>query len=264
MPTITIDAMQIHYREQGESNQPVVLLIHGLGCSLRYWNCIFDAQEFSNYRILALDLPGFGLSEKPATFDYRFSSQANLISALLDVLKIDNFFLVGHSMGGAIATLLALKHPNRVKKLLVLEPNLKASEAQLSKDIVQYEEAEFIKQYEEFRFSAIDTVKTWFVDCQQHSLEEYIDELSKTTAVAMYRSAVSLIETTSGETLLHQFQQFPFPKYFFIGEETLKIRRIPKSFYTSDVHVVVVPGVGHMMMVDNPSLFNKTLATALQ
>ena len=264
MPTILVKNMHVHYREQGDRRNPALLLVHGLGCSLKYWNCLFDAEEFLAYRMIALDLPGFGLSEKTEQYDYHLSSQADLIAEFVQALNIREFRLVGHSMGGAIAILLAQQLPHLVRQLLVIEPNLHASEAQLSRKIVEYTETAFIQQYQQFRDVAIATVKSWFVNFQQADLDEYIDDLLKTTAISMYRSAASLIETTQDNALIQQFRALTLPKHFFIGEETNKIRPVPEALQDSDIHVVVVPGVGHMMMVDNPVLFTKILALTLQ
>ncbi len=165
---MTLQNMYINYRDQGDPHSPVLLLIHGLGCSLRYWACVFDAREFANYRILALDLPGFGMSDKPDSYDYKLSSQADLVLAFVDALQVQQFLLVGHSMGGAIAILLALKYPDRVKHLVVIEPNLRAHDAQLSREMVKYRESEFIR-HQEFPSVAIDTAETLAVDPSERS-----------------------------------------------------------------------------------------------
>jgi pimeloyl-ACP methyl ester carboxylesterase len=263
MAKCRINSFDVHYQEQGEANLPVLVLIHGLGCSLKYWTCVFEAEELSHYRILALDLPGFGMSEKPATYDYDLCSQADITYALLKELQIPKVSLIGHSMGGAIAIILAHTYPEVVERLLVIEPNLKANDAHLSREIIRHSEAEFIQSYEDFKRIAIDTVQKWFVNSHRADIEEYIGELLKTTPISMYRSAQSLMTVTADDTLLMQFRQFDMPKYFLIGEETMKTRNIPERLQQSDVQIMVVPGVGHMMMVDNPRLFTKTLASIL-
>ena len=264
MPVIAVNNICVNYRDQGDSHQPVLLLVHGLGCSMKYWTCLFDAEELSAYRIIALDLPGFGMSEKPDDYDYQLSSQADIVQKFLRTLDIQEFSLIGHSMGGSIAILMTLNQSQTIHQLLVIEPNLKASDAQLSRTIVQYTESAFIEHYEEFRASAIHTVKSWLVNFQQSDLDEYINELLKTTPISMYRSAHSLITTTSDSALIDQFQQLTLPKYFLVGEETVRNRPIPREFQTSDIHAIAVPGVGHMMMIDNPGLFTKTLIRVLQ
>jgi pimeloyl-ACP methyl ester carboxylesterase len=204
------------------------------------------------------------MSEKPENYDYQLSSQADIVIAFLDALHITRFSLIGHSMGGSIAILIALKQPQRVTQLIVIEPNLRAGDAHLSREIIQYQEPHFIECYQEFLSSAIALVKTWFVNLQQTDLEEYIDELLKTTSLSMYRSALSLVNSTSDDTLLNQFQQLALSKHFLIGQESMKDLSIPENFARSDVNTVIVPGVGHMMMVDDPSLFNRTLDSVLQ
>ena len=264
MPTISIRNISIHYREQGTPDRPVLLLIHGLGCSLKYWACLFAAQELSPYRIIALDLPGFGLSEKPDAFDYRFESQAELIFDLLDALRIEKCSLIGHSMGGAIAIIMALQRPERLRQLIAIEPNLRAGDAQLSRKIVEYaDEADFIRQYDAFRASAIAAVKSWFVAFQQADLDENIGELLKTTPVSMYRSARSLISVTSDPEFIRRFQRLPIDTHFLIGAETLKNRPLLRELLSKEVTSTIVPGVGHMMMVDDPAVFTATLAALL-
>jgi pimeloyl-ACP methyl ester carboxylesterase len=264
MPVIAVNNIQVNYHDQGDPYQPVLLLIHGLGCSMKYWTCLFDAEELSAFRIIALDLPGFGMSEKPDDYDYQLSSQADIVQRFLHSLDIQEFSLIGHSMGGSIAILMTLDQAQTIQQLLVIEPNLKASDAQLSRTIVQYTESAFIEHYEEFQASAIQTVESWLVNFQQSDLDEYIHELLKTTPISMYRSAHSLITTTSDSTLIELLQRFSLPKYFLVGEETVRTHPIPREFQTSDIHTIAVPGVGHMMMIDNPSLFTKTLVRVLQ
>jgi pimeloyl-ACP methyl ester carboxylesterase len=256
--------MRLYYKEQGDVHQPALLLIHGLGCSLKYWGCVFSAEEMADYRIIALDLPGFGESEKPETYDYSLFSQTDMVCAFIRSLHLQKFSLIGHSMGGSIAILLAHKYPELVEQLLVIEPNLKASDAHLSRTIIRSSESTFVSQYEEFKRTAIATVQDWFVNSHRADIEEYISELLKTTPISMYRSARSLMSVTADDTLLMQFQRLTLHKYFLIGGETLKIQSIPKSFQNGNIHTVIVPGVGHMMMIDNPPLFNKTLASILQ
>lgn len=264
MAGMTLNNMQIHYEERGEEHQPALLLIHGLGCSLKYWACVFDAEELRHYRILALDLPGFGMSAKPETYDYSLYSQAELVAEFLQTLGIRRLSVVGHSMGGAIAIMLAHNYPQLVRQLLVIEPNLNADDAHLSRDVIRYSEAAFIQRYEEFRQIAVATVQEWFVNSHRADIESYISELLKTTPISIYRSALSLMTVTADDTLLKQFQHLALHKHFLIGENTMKTRSLPEEFQESNVETVVVPGVGHMMMVDDPRLFNRTLASVLQ
>ncbi|PID58106.1 hypothetical protein CSB45_05310 [candidate division KSB3 bacterium] len=266
MPHSVINAINIHYRDQGNSDRRVLVLIHGLGCSLQYWDCLFNAAALSHSRILAIDLPGFGFSEKPEHYDYQLPSQSRLIFDILQRLQIRTFDLVGHSMGGTIAILMALQKPQRVRRLVTIEPNLLATHAQLSRRIAQYTEDAFIDAYEEFRLSVINTVKGWFVKLRQQHVNDYISHLSRTTAISMYRSARSLLQETSEPGLAGALKHIALPRSLILGEESVQMRSstIPEELRDSSVDTIVVPGVGHMMMVDNPDLFTHTVAQALQ
>ena len=61
---------QIHYIDHGPKNAPVVLLVHGLGGSSEYWQQVLACSEMQKYRFLAIDMLGFGSSDKPKDFDF--------------------------------------------------------------------------------------------------------------------------------------------------------------------------------------------------
>lgn len=97
---------------------PVVLFIHGLsGC---WQNWLENLPHFAReHRVIAVDLPGFGASEMPAEA-ITISRYADTIDALLDVLEIDAVRLVGNSMGGFIGAELAIRHPARLERLVLV------------------------------------------------------------------------------------------------------------------------------------------------
>lgn len=97
-----------------------MVLIHGLTATHRYWSQNIPHLS-QKRRVLALDLPGFGRSEKP---DVSYSTQffVNTLAAFLDEKQIPRATLVGNSMGGQIAMAFALAHPRRVDKLVLVDP----------------------------------------------------------------------------------------------------------------------------------------------
>jgi pimeloyl-ACP methyl ester carboxylesterase len=99
---------------------PVVLFLHGFGESLISWRSVFDAT--TRYAdAIAVDLPGFGLSAKPAT-GYATDSVAAVVRRALDTLGIRDAVIVGHSLGGAVAVAVALAEPERVRGLILVAP----------------------------------------------------------------------------------------------------------------------------------------------
>ncbi|WP_101067037.1 alpha/beta fold hydrolase [Roseovarius salinarum] len=111
-----------HYRWLGADDGPVVVCVHGLTTASYVWEAIAPALGRLGYRVLVYDLYGRGFSDRPrgeqdSTF---FVGQ---LEALLDALDIaDAITLVGYSMGGAIATAFAARHPGRVARLVLLAP----------------------------------------------------------------------------------------------------------------------------------------------
>jgi len=117
---IDVDGMRVHYQEAGESTNPAVLLVHGFASSTFVWSKVFLELAKSGLRVIAIDLLGFGYSEKPKNGEYTITGQAKLIDKLLTLLEIDRATIVGSSYGGAVAATCALDYPERVKKLILV------------------------------------------------------------------------------------------------------------------------------------------------
>ena len=112
-----IDGVRVHYQEKG-TGTPLVLL-HGFTSSTYSWKDVFEPLS-QNFRVIAVDLKGFGFSGKPDG-DYSRRAQATLVGHLLDYLKIEKAWLCGNSMGGEIALNFALQNPQRVGGLILID-----------------------------------------------------------------------------------------------------------------------------------------------
>jgi pimeloyl-ACP methyl ester carboxylesterase len=112
-----IDGVRLHYQESG-TGTPLVLL-HGFTSSTYSWKDVFEPLS-KRFRVIAVDLKGFGFSGKPDG-DYTRRAQAALVTHLLDHLKIDKAWLCGNSMGGEVALNLAREHPQRVAGLVLID-----------------------------------------------------------------------------------------------------------------------------------------------
>jgi pimeloyl-ACP methyl ester carboxylesterase len=117
---IRIDGDRIHYLEGGAG--PPVVLIHGLASRARQdWSKLAPVLVRSGCHIYALDLPGFGESDKPAHRTYSISEQARFVASFLDALRLDGTILGGFSMGGWIASMVALDQPRRITRLMLFD-----------------------------------------------------------------------------------------------------------------------------------------------
>ena len=115
-----IDGMQVHYRDEGKGF-PIVL-VHGTASSLHTWDD-WTKSLTKNYRIIRMDLPAFGITGPNANADYSVKSYTNFLHQLLTKLKVDKFHLAGNSLGGNIAWNYAAEYPNKVEKLILVDPS---------------------------------------------------------------------------------------------------------------------------------------------
>ena len=112
-----VEGHRVRYWEAGSG--PPVLLIHGLGNSALTWRNSIDALAH-RFRVLAIDLPGHGLSDMPR-IRYRLPEAVRLVTQFMDALGEESAHLVGNSMGGVIALEVALTHPERVRRLVLVD-----------------------------------------------------------------------------------------------------------------------------------------------
>ncbi|WP_010096903.1 alpha/beta fold hydrolase [Ornithinibacillus scapharcae] len=106
------------YCEYLLQDKPTIFLIHGFVASSYTFNQLKPLLA-ENFSVIAIDLPGFGKSEKSISFTYSFENYAKLVLECLDYFRIGEAVVAGHSMGGQIALYTGLKAPERVKKLVL-------------------------------------------------------------------------------------------------------------------------------------------------
>ena len=119
---LMVQQQPVFVQDSGPRDAPVMLLLHGFGSSLQTWDGWAPALE-KNWRVLRLDIPGFGLSGPAVNHDYSDAADVARVIALLDQLVIQQVIIAGHSMGGRIAWNLAAAHPERVSQLVLLAPD---------------------------------------------------------------------------------------------------------------------------------------------
>lgn len=112
------DPHRIVHFDAGEGE--AIVFIHGLGGNLTHWQ--FVAPELAgSHRVIGLDLPGFGESLRPES-PYTYDLMADAVLGLLDRRGVDRATVVGHSFGGAVATLLALRNSDRINGMVAVNP----------------------------------------------------------------------------------------------------------------------------------------------
>jgi pimeloyl-ACP methyl ester carboxylesterase len=122
---IVIDDIPLHYQLLEPSENPIrgsVLLVHGLGGSSYSFMKVAPVLQHAGYRVVSVDLPGFGYSSRLVTGDYSQKQRANLLWQLLSRLdeRSESWHLVGHSMGGGTVAAMAVDQPHRTQSVVFI------------------------------------------------------------------------------------------------------------------------------------------------
>lgn len=117
---IDVDGARLHVMDEGPRDAPALVLIHGTGSSLHTWGGWVRALR-DRFRLVRFDLPGFGLTGPNQDADYRISRYVQTTALLLDRLGLAQVSVAGNSLGGQVAWRLALDHPERVRRLILID-----------------------------------------------------------------------------------------------------------------------------------------------
>lgn len=120
---IDINGITIHYKEAGQG-EPVLILLHGFAASEYSWREVIGPLA-EGRRVIAFDRPAFGLTERPLEWEgpnpYSTEYQPDLTTSLMDALGVERAILVGNSAGGSVALATALRYPERVEGLVLVD-----------------------------------------------------------------------------------------------------------------------------------------------
>ncbi len=115
---INIDGMDVHYSDEGQG-MPLVL-IHGISSSLNTWDG-WDLSLKDDFRIIRLDLPGFGLTGPNPANDYSIEFYVSFMKSFLKELEAETCYMAGSSLGGYITWNFAADNPNMVEKMILVD-----------------------------------------------------------------------------------------------------------------------------------------------
>ena len=272
------DSVNIAYIEKGTGK--TIVFIHGLGGNLSHWQKSIT-QLSKKYRCIALDLPGYGCStlKNTVTSDDQLNDYANIIIEFFDKLKLKEITLVGHSMGGQIAIITALKLPSKIKKLVLLAPagfeTFTTNEKEL---LAKISTPAFFKEQDEAAIRTSFKNNFYQQPADAEALIQYRIELKKCSVFNNYcNTIVNGINGILYHPVQSQLANIKQKVLVIFGEEDKLIpnKYLHPSLTTLQVandgakliknsSLVMIPKAGHLLQYEIPDAFNTAITNFLK
>ena len=246
----SVEGADVAYANQGTVNHPPLVFLHGWGASHKYWLNAFSGFA-PRYRCVAPDLPGFGLSAKPAR-DYSLEALARWTGAFLDRLGFPKVTLVGHSMGGAIALLFARANPERVTKLALVNPLIRGADGLSSRcrTLMTPGVRNLL-----FALRHLPTLRRWIAGDFTNAVpmpQPLVDDILAPTYEAMVGTYRSLAAADlSGPS--------PERPTLAIGTDRDEILHTGQIDLLTSGQKLLIHECGHIPMIEKPAEFNRAL-----
>jgi pimeloyl-ACP methyl ester carboxylesterase len=222
---------------------PIVFL-HGFGSTKEDYADIVRYPEFSGHPVLAYDAPGCGATRCADLSKISIPFLVATAKAVLEHFGISRFHLVGHSMGGLTALMLAHEEPARVLSFTDIEGNVAPEDCFLSRQVVDYPADTADAFFDDF------IERTWHSPF--HSCALYAASLKhKVRAEAVRGIFTSMVHLSDHGDLMTKFLALPCPRMFMYGAQNASLSYLP-TLNENGVELAEIPHCGHFPMYSNP------------
>jgi len=267
-----VNGVNIHYKIYGQG-EPVFILLHGFGASLFSWHEV--TAPLAEYgTVIAYDRPGFGLTERPMEWDgespYSQDSQVELVVGLMDALDVEQAILVGNSAGGTIAMLTALKYPQRVQSLILVDPAVYAGGGAPAwvRPLLGTPQMGHIGPLiaRQLQSQGVEFIKTAWHDPSKIT-PEILEGYQKPLQVENWDKALWELTLASNESkLADRLTEFNMPVLVITGDDD-RIVPTEQSVRLADeipnAELVVIPQCGHLPHEERPNEFMQAVTNFL-
>ncbi len=238
-----------------ESGDECIIFIHGLGCSGKNISSIFEYRQFKNYSILSFDLPGHGQTPANPDYTYKLEDHMEVCLKLIQRSNAKKFHLIGHSMGGAIGTIMADQNQDLFETFINIEGNMLPSDSWLSRKAVSI-------PYEEFLSVMRSGIIMAAMNANDAGGREWASCAEKSDPEAFYRSSVSLVHWSESKLLFYKFKSLKIKKVYVTGYKSLS-KEVVKELDAERIPKIIIPDSGHFPMIDNPAFFYDEISSFL-
>lgn len=247
------DGVSIAYEEAGQGSTALVL-VHGWSCDRTYWDAQVDAFS-RDHRVVTVDLGGHGASGTTRTA-HTIASFGQDVAAVVNALKLDRVVLVGHSMGGDVILEAARRLPGRVAGLIWVD-----TYKQLPVNRTDAELAGFIAPFREnFTGTTATFVRGMF---PAHADSSLVNRVAQDMAAAPPTVALSALESALryAHDVPAVLRELKVPVVAINPDNAATDQA---SLRAHGVESIIVPGLGHFLMMEDPARFNTAMRTALE
>lgn len=247
-----------------QSDTSPIIICHGLFGSLSDPVLL---EPFGQHSVFAPDLLGYGECQTALPNDLSLADQADHIVAFMDKNAIQKANLIGHSVGGAVATLIAIGHPDRVRTLVSVEGNMTPADAFWSAELSKKPIAEIQKVVDGY----CSDVAAWIADAGVIANAEtvriataWLEHQPPATLKAQARAVVEATAEDSGYIKKLNAQLLNgLELHLIAGENSRDSWHVPKDIEQAAKSVTLLPGAGHLMMLESPSDFASAVLSAI-
>ncbi|HEX8053618.1 MAG TPA: alpha/beta hydrolase [Thermoleophilaceae bacterium] len=250
----------VQVREDGDPDDPPLILVHGFQASLRWWDRV-TPKLARDHHVVRIDLLGHGGSEKPRD-GYSMPEQGDLVAQVMERLGIRRAAVVGHSMGGQVVTALAERHRNLVDRLMVIDtaPENRFSRNRRTQAIAAFPvlghaisrvtpDSAIRKQVDLAFADGTDVPDVIYDDPKRATFNSFTGSRDGSRE---YRDEKPLDERLAGSGIrLH---------VIFGSEDELVDPKAAEEWDVPGVRVAVLPGRGHSPMVEEPERMARLIA----
>jgi pimeloyl-ACP methyl ester carboxylesterase len=243
---------RLHYFDRPGSG-PAILYVHGLGCSKADFMEMTAVGDLQPFRLVSVDHPGCGESPYDENHPLNIDGVVDLVESFVSGLGLNDFLLVGGSMGGLVALLYAERNLGKIAGFVNVEGNLAPEDCMFSRDVIPH-------SYSHFEQVIFPQIKKALSTRGRRGFAQHLRVLEKAHPRAYYDYAFQTVEYSDRGKLLERFLGLPVPRCFLYGSENRHLSYLPRILQ-SDCTVMEIPNANHFLFYDAPNDYAAALAS---
>ncbi len=236
-------------RNNVSSSEVPLVVLHGFLESSTMWECVSFPKE---YPIVFIDLPGHGKSNYSELICESIEEMANLVIEVLDELKLPQFHIVGHSMGGYVGLEIKINDP-RARKLMLLNSNFWSDSPQKVKDRIRVAE---IVQTNQSHF-VYEVIPNLFLNPHEfdNEVKTLISEALEMSSEAIGKTSIAMSKRRDYTDFVREHSA-EFTCIQGVEDSIVPVKKMRRSLKGTDANYIELEGVGHMVHFEAPAKLN--------